>query len=267
MKIEDLRRAHKSFSLSKSTAIYLREREVSAISSFLRSKQLVLHVCGNPGTGKTHVTTTLLGTSSLYLNYYNEDNIPLRIKTSRKTVVIIDEFDKYYNEKRGECLRTMCYLKDNGIKLITLSNDLRISADALFFRPYTSLDMEKILDQKLRRDPDVEVATQTAIRIMSRKLGCSGDLRPLFKYVQEVIEKKLLDNDVTAISAEDLTHEKENEAKVPSNIHHEIISTLVSGNRRATGTDLYPRYLRECLEMDIQPYDRTDFNIVHEIYR
>lgn len=266
MKVADLKKVHKAFSLSKSKEIYLREKEVLTIESFVNSEQMVLHICGNPGTGKTHVVTQLLKKSSLYLNYYNEDRISVRIKDNRRPVVVIDEFDRYYNERRSECLQNMRRLKSRNVKLITVSNNLRISSDALFFEPYTSSDMEKILIQKLKKESPVNIAASTVTRLISKKMGSSGDLRLLFKYIQEILERKLLNNDITEISVEDVALDKENEASVPNDIHHCIISTLMSKSEETSRMKLYSKYLRECSEVRIQGYDRTDFNIICDMY-
>lgn len=266
MRETDLKELYKGFSLSNSTKIYLREKEVHEIRSFPDSEQTVLHICGNPGTGKTYLSNKLLGTSALYLNYYSEADFMIKIKSSKKNIVIIDEFDKYYSEKRSECTRVMCYLRDNSIKLVTLSNDLRISADALFFRPYTSSDMEMILKQKLMEEPQVEMTTMTVIKLISKRMGLSGDLRLLFGYIREILENKLSKNDISMISMEDVTSEKENEPMSPNDVHHSIVSMLMLKDARVPRIELYSRYLKECMEMGIQPYDRADFNTVYDIY-
>nr|AGE96232.1 hypothetical protein ECU09_0220 [Encephalitozoon cuniculi] len=262
--LEDLKRLYDSFSCS-GASVYLREEETLAIRSFLGSKSPVLHICGNPGTGKTHVTVHTVGNSFLYLNYYNENDIFGRIKSSNTSVVIIDEFDKYYNERRNECIQAMCYLRTRQ-KLITISNDLTISGDVLFFKPYSSSDMEKILTQKVSEESSSPILNPTAIKIISKRVGPSGDLRQLLRYVQEIVGKKIVEGGAVEISPEDVFPEKESTEERPSNVHHSIISSLISGNKRVSKMELYSRYLKECQEMEISSYDRTDFNIIYDIY-
>lgn len=257
-----LKNACRAFSLSKSAEICLREREIATIHSFLRSNQPVLHICGNPGTGKTHVATRILR-SAFYINYYGSSGVLDKVRRTSKSVVIIDEFDKYYTEKRSESLQVMCLLKESGKKLVTLSNNLRISTDALFFEPYTSSDMEKILVQRLG---DSSVMAPTVVKIISRRLGASGDLRLLFKFMQDVLERKIANDDASEISPEDLVLERE-KPRSRSNIHHDIINRLMSSDRRRARVELYSEYLRECADMEIQSHDRMDFNIIYDIYK
>ncbi|KAG5858744.1 hypothetical protein KMI_11g16990 [Encephalitozoon hellem] len=261
---EDLKRLYDSFSLP-GASVYLREEEVLGIKSFIHSKKPVLHICGSPGTGKTHVTTHTIEKPFLYINYYNESSILAKIKSSNAPVVIIDEFDKYYNERRNECLQVMYHLKDRQ-KLITISNDLRMPGDVLFFKPYTPSDMERILTYKIIKEAKTDVLSPTAIRIISRRIGHSGDLRQLFRYVQEVVGRKIIEGNGIEIGPEDVSPEKENVEETPNNVHHNIISSLIVKSKRVSRMEVYSKYLRECQEMGIPFYDRTDFNIIYDIY-
>lgn len=265
MDTENLKRLYAAFS-SVEIPVYLREEEAEAIRSFVASKKPVLHICGNPGVGKTHVTTRTVGNSSLYLNHYIENDILGRIKANDMPVVIIDEFDRYYSEKRAECLQTMCYLKAEKTQLITISNNLRMTGDVLFFKPYTSVDMEKILTQKVTEESALDVLGPTTIRIMSKRIGPSGDLRQLFRHVQEVVGKKIVEGCGVQITPEDIMPEKENKEERQNNIHHDIISSLILRNRKTPRMGLYSKYLRECQEMKIPSYDRADFNVIYDIY-
>ncbi|ADM12151.1 uncharacterized protein Eint_090210 [Encephalitozoon intestinalis ATCC 50506] len=258
-----LKRLYDSFFCSRT--IYLREEETLAIKSFLHSKRPVLHICGNPGTGKTHVTVNTIEGSFLYLNYYSESDIFSKIKNSNSPVVVIDEFDKYYNERRNECMQAMHYLRSRQ-KLITISNDLRMSGDVLFFRPYSSSDMEKILAQKTLKESAEAILSPIAIKIVSKRIGPSGDLRQLFRYVQEIVGRKIMEGGSLEIDLEDIPLEKENLDSKPNNVHHSIITSLISKNKKASRMEIYSKYLRECQEMKISSHDRTDFNIIYDIY-
>ncbi|AFN83638.1 hypothetical protein EROM_090200 [Encephalitozoon romaleae SJ-2008] len=159
----------------------------------------------------------------------------------------------------------MYHLKDRQ-KLITISNDLRMSGDVLFFKPYTSSDMEKILTYKISKETTSRVLSPVAIKIISKRIGPSGDLRQLFRYVQEIVGRKIIEGGSAEIGPKDVSPEKENREEGPNNIHHSIISSIIVKNKRASRMEVYSKYLRECQEMRIPFYDRTDFNIIYDIY-
>ncbi|TBU15998.1 hypothetical protein CWI42_040200 [Ordospora colligata] len=283
MAIENLRRLYNSFA-RHTNQIYLRIEEMCAINSFVKSEKLVLHICGNPGTGKTHVTTNTLKCEFMYINYYTEKNIFEIIKKSTSLVVVIDEFDKYYHERNNECLQTMAYLRKKNRKIITLSNNLRMPSEALFFKPYTSLDMELILKQKVTEQYTEEILNNTLIKMISRRFGPSGDLRSLFKHIQDVIAEKILiaesqilgnpstiDSSIktcnhTNIALQDIQIDKNGFSDQPGNFHHETIRSLISNSKKLSKIEIYSKYLNECHEMKIPSYDRVDFNIIYDMY-
>ncbi|KAH9411720.1 hypothetical protein HK407_04g08310 [Ordospora pajunii] len=283
MVIENLRRLHNSFA-NHIDRIYLRSEEISEINSFVESERLVLHICGNPGTGKTHVTKNTLKCEFLYINYYAEKSILESIRKSTSSVVVIDEFDKYYYERSNECLQAMAYLRKKKRKTITLSNNLGMPSDTLFFKPYTSLDMELILKQKVAEESTEEILSSTSIKIISKRFGPSGDLRLLFKHVQDAIAEKILSAESQAICNtlaigssmkatsdaslvfEGIATDKNECLNQPANFHHATIHSLISNNKRLSKIDIYSKYLNECHEMKIPSYDRVDFNIIYDIY-
>jgi Cdc6-like AAA superfamily ATPase len=260
-----LRKAYKAFSTSVTDRIYLRKKEMEEIEEFLESQRDILHICGNPGTGKTCVTLGAIRRPFLYINYLNEPRVNERVLRNRGAVVVIDEFDRYYRERRSECLQCMVHLREKGAKLITLSNDLRLASDALFFKPYSAEEMGKILEEKIENEVQRDFVSRTAIMLLAKKFEASGDLRLLFKCLQEVIENKIASGDEAGIVPADIARSKEG-SREENNVHHEIVTRLMSRHKSASKMKVYSEYLRECNELGIASYDRVDFGTVFDIY-
>ena len=111
-----LNKAIKCF--SECNRIYGRDEECNRINDFLNSNDYILHITGSPGTGKTSTVKWILSSKSyLYMNYFNETKITLNKKAPK--IVVLDEFDKFYEEKKVECLKFLNLIRKSKKKLIT----------------------------------------------------------------------------------------------------------------------------------------------------
>jgi hypothetical protein len=229
-------KAYKAFSTSKTHRIYLRDRETEEIKPFV------------------------------YINYLSEPKASERIMKSRKPVVVIDEFDRFYRERNNDCLQCIRRLEERGIKLITLSNDLRLGSDALFFKPYSAEEMSLILEKKIEEEVHGGFMSSTAIALAAKRFEGVGDLRLLFKHMQEILEIKMASGSEGGIMPSDIVGRMEGRERGEGNVHHEMITRLMARHGNRSRMKVYSEYLRECSELKIMSYDRVDFGTVFDMY-
>lgn len=214
-------------------SIYLRKSEQQAIADFLQSDSHVLHIFGNPGTGKTTVTLfTLDAYKYTYFNYLENTSF----YTSRKMekIVIIDEFDRFYEYKKKEAVR---FISRPNRKIITLANKC-IFADSLYFKTYTTDELIFILT-KLNKN-----LSSDAIMLIAKRFNGQGDLRRALEYCNGVIDNKSLTAD--------------------GNINHKMIKDVIK--MCLSKKDVYEKYVEHCKE-NMTPYlGRCDFYVIYEMY-
>lgn len=268
-------KAIKSF--SECNTIYGRDLECDKIKEFLNSSEPILHITGSPGTGKTATVKWILSCESfLYFNYFNESKINLKqIKESKANVVVIDEFDKFLEEKKSECLKTINCIRFSKKKLITISNNLKMGN--VRFKPYSSSDIERILNEKINLEIGCKIMDQKCVLFLAKKYEKSGDLRLLFKAIMTAIARndtvKALDkvamNDINE-SLKDgssdylikITDFINTEKRSEQSIHHEMI--VKTKNVTLSTSASYQQYLIECEDLSIIPLSKTDFNTIFE---
>lgn len=335
-RIEDILKCFQSSNYN----LYGREKESESIVSFLKSKNQLLHITGNPGTGKTHTVLwtlnnliesiktlntdkeTIIKRNSnnnsienasidffkddssnsksknvdeieyLYLNYFTEGsklynkvkefidkfngekeiNQKKSIKIKQKSInicenqnkiVVIDEFDKYYDEKKKECLKTIYFIKNNGFKLITISNNLRMGN--IKFLPYTSTEMITILKNKMANEIECSAVDNVALAYLIKKYGSSGDLRSVIKKLLECIlrlnnSKDANSNDIFVRLPDVIDSQNKDFVK---SIHHEIIHKIKENEY--CEKKAFKKYLKECDVLHLIALERADFNIVYDL--
>lgn len=231
----------------KHNVIYLREKEIEEIETFLNSKEKILHICGNPGTGKTSVTLfTLRDRNYVYLNAQQENLTIKKILSKRSGVIVIDEFDTLYNIDKLGCKNLFNSLKNQ--KLVTISNNLNSIYKNLFFTAYKKEEIEFIVRNKMMEEKiDVD---EKFIGEIVRKCLKSGDIREAIEYCRS------LNDDIYCI-------DKENEPN-NENLHKKIIFKVMKEGK-VEMTVLYEKYIVECKEMAIPFLNRNDFKIICEM--
>lgn len=251
------------FKASSDGCLYGRDSEVAAIKKFMRSELPVLHITGNPGTGKTcAVRWALRSTRFLYVNYFLEASMSSALKQAHHKVVVIDEFDKYLEEKKAECLKNILFLKSKGKKVITISNSLRLGS--IVFKPYTSSEIVKILKEKMDKELGMQVIDDLALVFLSKRFEKTGDLRLVLKAILDAYLKRENLHTVCGdhiLRLEDFVERKE--AGAEKGIHHELISKAREaelGRRQA-----YKDYMKECNAMSLMPLSRMDFEMIFDL--
>lgn len=247
------------FKASSDGCPYRRDLEIDAIKEFLCINAPILHITGGPGTGKTcTVMWALRSTEFLYVNYFLEGNMNAALRRCSYTVVVIDEFDRYLEEKRSECLRNILSLRGKGKKVITISNNLRLGT--MTFKPYTSSEIVAILKEKMSQELGVQVIDDAALMFLSKKFEKTGDLRLVFKAILDAYSKR------EGTGAEDcqlrLEDFVERRKTVEKGIHHEFIDKL-----REAGLSkslAYRNYMKECESVALMPLQRHDFDIIFD---
>ncbi|KAG0437758.1 Cell division control protein 6 like protein [Dictyocoela muelleri] len=227
---------------------FLRTDQQNEILKFMKSKNKILHIIGIPGTGKTLVVKeTLKKYEYTYINYLENTSININsinntsINKSNNTsinkakissikirpIVVLDEFDKFYENDFQKCQLILNNKKIN--KIITISNNLLPNFDnVLIFPPYTTDEISFILKKK-RNLSDSEC------KLIS-KYCADGDLRKALNY-------ELKDN------------------KAAKNIHIEIIKEIFDDNY----DDCYNEYVNRCQELKLKFVGKDDFEILCDI--
>lgn len=262
---------------STHTAIYLREKESQQLTAFLASKDPIFHVTGSPGTGKTAtVKSVLSGISFTYVNYFLEPKIAPVLRKSKPKVAVIDEFDKYFEEKRNECVRLLLYLRSKGKKVVTISNDLRMGN--LRFQPYTAAEMAEMLRRKMDAVGG-EFMSRECVEFLAKKYEKSGDARALFKAVVTALVRKAEECDQDGEGDVRIEENKgnapqqhislgirdfiESEKTPERGLHHELARKIkAAGLNKTKG---YGKYLEECEECGIPPVTKGDFFMLFDM--
>lgn len=250
---------------SNTRTIYLREMEIEKIKRFMASTETILHITGRPGTGKTAVVrNVLLEESYEYVNYFTEPDIGKRLKNSKEQIVVIDEFDKYVEEKKKECLRSVLLLRKQGKKLITISNDLRIGN--IRFQPYSLEELEIILKKKMENELGKRIMNEKCISFVAKKYEKTGDLRGLFCCIQNLLSRKdesKGENNQNTEYLLEIADFVENGRKSIESVHHKIIAKI----RSETGSKktAFKMYLKECSDLSISSMSKMEFEMAFGI--
>lgn len=274
-----LHRIERAFHPSPGGSVYGRETEKQAISAFLKSSEGAIHITGSPGSGKTcTVKEALRGHKHRYINYCHEPCIGRILAGLKEKIVVIDEFDKYFLEKKNEAVKSIVLLRRKSAKLITISNNLRMGS--LCFRPYAAGDILRILREKMAEEVGAGVADEAVLAYVARKFDRCGDLRLVFKFVLDAFKRKAMDHTPGAEENKStLNRSKTNGTaeesmlrlkladcickevvKTEKNMHHEIIQKTAEGGKRLA--DAYAEYLKECQCMNIPIFSRQEFEMV-----
>ncbi|RVD90754.1 hypothetical protein TUBRATIS_28040 [Tubulinosema ratisbonensis] len=224
----------------------LAKEEIKSIKEFLNSKEKILHICGKPGTGKTLTIKHIL--KNKHYNFYNAYSdltklLSLSIKIPKK-LTIIDEFDILEKNHKKESEKIIESFLKSKHKLITISNYLGSNENVLFFKPYTSEEIEEILLLKFKNELKNEILNPIKIKIIAKK-STDGDLRKTFDKV-----------------INELAGENEVNIEEESNVHKEIVKEIVNRSKKKNQIELYEIYLEKCKELKIKAYERSDFILV-----
>lgn len=242
---------------TNSSKVYLRESEIQQIRKFINSKNQILHITGNPGTGKTaSVCSILKNTRFEYINYFSERQIKQKLEKTKSKIVVIDEFDKYFEEKKQECLKILIKLKNNK-KIITISNNLRMGN--IRFKPYSYSELKQIIELKIEAEIGNKIMDSECINFLAKKYEKTGDLRSVFKAILNAISNmnEVLDRKLTI---KDFIETVETNEK---GIHRKIISKIKQNELKRTLA--YKAYLKECDETGIPCIIKSDFNILFDM--
>ena len=241
------------------TRIYGREQEKQAIRSFLEGDSLLLHITGRPGTGKSCTVKSVLGDRAhLYINYLHEGSVAARLRRSTADLVVIDEFDRYFSEKKSECTGQLATLRRRKVKLVTISNNLQMKS--LRFEGYRPPQIEAILREKMQAEIGCVPVEPAALKLIARTYGRNGDLRAVFRCTRELLAK--LDAGHPAIAIGDVI--TETTASTDRSIQREIIRNALE-NKGEAGSDAYARYLKECAAFRLPVLNRQEFTMLCEV--
>lgn len=258
-----LEKGQSAFSAAAGGQIYGREHEKQLIRHFLEAPERTLHIVGKPGTGKTcTVLAVLHGRDYAYLNYFHEPSIGKVLAKTAAPVVVVDEFDRYFAEKKAEAMRHVIGLGNRGIKLITISNNLRMGS--LEFRPYDSEGILAIINAKMTAELGAEIIDRPALLYLVKRFGQSGDLRIVFKSILELLLRKAANTGGLGLQLADCLSASLDKPGT-RNIQHQMIMECASGGRGLA--EAYGEYLKECSRMDLPVFTRQDFAMVFELYK
>lgn len=239
---------------SRSRTIYLRNRESEIIQIFLRSEEMILHITGSPGTGKTAtVQKALEDTKYVYVNYFLEPEIEKILGKTKTGVAVIDEFDKYLEERRSWCLKMLLRLREKEMKVITISNGLKMGN--LRFKPYTAKDLSDILDLKMK-EIGCEIMSKETVNFLAKRHERNGDIREMFKMICSVIGKK----NEPFLEIRDFL---QTERRIDGGIQYEMVGRIK--NNELNRKRAYGMYLIECEGMAIPPITKTEFNMIFDM--
>ncbi|KAI4291613.1 hypothetical protein PAPHI01_0887 [Pancytospora philotis] len=250
----------KAFSTTTAHSAYGRDAEKAHIAGFLAGPEHVLHITGKPGTGKTCTVLGVLSASDhLYINYYYTPHISKALRASSARTVVIDEFDKYFKEKKTQCMRDIIELGRRKAKLITISNNLKMGK--LKFGPYSTQDIIQILQRKMDEEIGEPCIERPALVYIAKKYSQHGDLRIVFKVLLDLFFKKASGGGDTLALQDCLAGAGEQGAQ---GMHHQIVSRIAAGGEARA--DAYQAFIKECQAMRLPVFDRQDFFMIYEMY-
>ncbi|KRH92693.1 hypothetical protein M153_34630001341 [Pseudoloma neurophilia] len=222
--------------------VFLRETEKNEIKKFPNSKSKILHIAGSPGNGKTvTVKYVLKDQKYFYINYLTDNKIP--VITDK--IIVFDEFDKFYNNKRSECLNFLQEYSHK--KIITISNDLLFNKNNLVFKPYDKNEIIQIVKKKMTSDRIDDIL----INVVALKE--TNDLRKVLNTFNSLLTEKQ-DN----ITLKDLN----NTQKRRPSIHQQIISEIKQENTEKR--QAFKNYIGKCKTLKISELNRIDFYSIFE---
>lgn len=220
---------------------YLRDKEKEKIIHFLKSKEKILHIAGNPGTGKTNTVKFILyDYKYTYINHL-VDNHPKKFEK----IIVYDEFDKFYHNRNSQCLNFI--KKHRNKKLITISNDLLFHQNSLLFKPYTNDEISYIIQKKLNTDRISDLVLNY-ISIQEK-----NDLRRVLNVCSNLLKVKK-----TSITIQDLIAPNKKRDSIHQQLIHEMKNIHGEKNKVFIG------YKSKCKELKIKELDRIDFTAVFE---
>ena len=103
------------------------------------------------------------------------------------------------------------------------------------------------------------------IEFIAKKHEKIGDLREIFKYINQLL-KYILSRNIKKITLETL-HTFEIQLKnkiIEQSIHHKIIINLIE--TLVEKKHIYREYICKCKEMKIKNYEKNDFDLIYELY-
>lgn len=239
---------------SSNTSIYKRHEEIEKITTFLESNDKILNIVGVPGTGKTSTVLYLSKNykRQKYLNFYKEPDIKKIILKNKYDLVIIDEFDKYYQSKASECKFIIHHITSQGGKLITLGNNLEFGTNSLFFKPYTSLEIQEIVRMKIEKEVGKPILSNIDLKILCRKHAGGGDMRNIFKFILHNFDAE---TGMVIVNRHIVSTPVEEEEEI--SIHHRIIMKL--GEDVGSKVKAFRLYFKECEDYGVPPLSRMMF--------
>ncbi|KAI5149006.1 hypothetical protein ENBRE01_0668 [Enteropsectra breve] len=259
---EKFKRIQDSFGSGAASRIYGREKEQEKIKSFLISKESLLHITGKPGVGKTHTLLSILASQDyFYLNYYHHPNIGTLIAKASQKIIVIDEFDRYYLEKKNECTKSILKTRKKQQKLITISNDLKMGN--LKFMPYDPLEISSIIRAKIEKEIGAEIIEEKCMSAITKNIGKNGDLRQVFKYILLLLSKKYENGEALYLKLTDLlTAPKKDET---TSVHHQMIKN--AKRDEPSIANAFKAYVQECKNLHLAPFTRQDFSTLYEVLK
>lgn len=251
----------KAFAIRTGSSVYGRDAEKKRIREFLEGSGRVLHITGKPGTGKTCTVMEVLREHSYeYVNYYHTPEIGSALRNCSSGIVVIDEFDKFFAEKKTACMRAMIDLGHRGIKLVTISNNLRMGN--LVFAPYTTQNIYDIIQAKIKEEIGEQCIEDAAILYIAKKYNHCGDLRTVFKALLDLIFKKA-DDGTDALQLRDcITTALRNPGE--KNLHHQIVCKMAKN--AVEQSVAYNEFAKECAALNIPTFDRQEFFMIYKMY-
>ncbi|OQS53698.1 orc1 [Ecytonucleospora hepatopenaei] len=308
MKEKDRKHLQIEFNRHDGSKIYGRKNEIEHIEAFLNDNRSICHISGKPGTGKTCTVMHVLRNKKIFYRYFNyfQETITLNevlkiceeekesenkenIKNCKKvknrkvnnkiTLVIIDEFDKFYEENKNKCISILVALRKRNIKLIAIGNNLAFYSNTgntkssscrnlkkeafatnkniavISFQPYTKNEIFEILQEICGNKIE-----NCLLQFISAKLEKTGDLRSAFKLMSLLLlEKQITYESINLCFS---NHIKNTENSFSSSMHHKII--LEHKEKENTKNQVYKKYLEDCKNYKIAHYDRKEFEIIYD---
>lgn len=260
-----INKTKKAFQRCLTTKIHLREKEIAHIKQFLANNDNILHICGNPGTGKTSTVLFVLKNKNYsYTNFLENQNIVKNIKNTKHDILVIDEFDKLYQTNTKECLKLFDYIEQKNKKLITISNSLGLTDHILYFDAYTPAEINTIVKLKISDEIGAQIVDDKLLNFISKKYGNAGDIRKVFDYIKDLIDKKE-NNSHQMIKIEDLI--ENTEKKDEENFHEKIIKSIINQKETKNKAVMYKLYYSECDKLNIQPLNRNDVYLIYDLHK